>query len=38
MGTATLKNAVDAALGYYIDHHNSFYFIGSQVGPLPMLK
>lgn len=35
MGTATLKDAVDVALGYYIDHPNSFYMLGSQVGPHP---
>jgi len=38
MGTATLKDAVDAALGYYIDHPDSFYFLGSQVGPHPYPK
>ncbi len=35
MGTATLKDAVDVALGYYIEHPNSFYMLGSQVGPHP---
>jgi len=34
-GTATLKDAVDVALGYYIEHPNSFYMLGSQVGPHP---
>jgi len=34
-GTATLKDAVDIALGYYIEHPNSFYMLGSQVGPHP---
>ncbi|NOU16971.1 MAG: tryptophan synthase subunit beta [Bacteroidales bacterium] len=35
MGTATLKDAVDVALGYYIEHPTSFYMLGSQVGPHP---
>lgn len=35
MGTATLKDAVDAALMYYIEHPQSFYLLGSQVGPHP---
>lgn len=35
MGTATLKDAVDAALGYYIEHPASYYLLGSQVGPHP---
>lgn len=34
-GTRTLKDAVDAALGYYIEHPDSFYLLGSQVGPNP---
>ena len=34
-GTATLKDAVDAALGYYIDNPDSYYLLGSQVGPHP---
>jgi len=34
-GTATLKDAVDAALDYYIQHPDSFYLLGSQVGPNP---
>jgi tryptophan synthase beta chain len=34
-GTATLKDAVDVALGYYIEHPDSFYLLGSQVGPHP---
>lgn len=37
-GTATLKDAVDAALEYYIAHPNSFYLLGSQVGPHPYPK
>lgn len=35
LGTATLKDAVDSALGYYIEHPDSFYLLGSQVGPHP---
>jgi tryptophan synthase beta chain len=35
LGTKTLKDAVDAALGYYIEHPDSFYLLGSQVGPHP---
>ena len=35
LGTATLKDAVDAALGYYIENPKSYYMIGSQVGPHP---
>lgn len=38
MGTATLKDAVDSALGYYIEHPDSFYLLGSQVGPHPYPK
>ncbi len=34
-GTATLKDAVDAALGYYIEHPDVFYCLGSAVGPHP---
>ncbi len=34
-GTATLKDAVDAALAYYIDHPDVFYCLGSAVGPHP---
>jgi len=34
-GRGTLKNAVDAALGYYIEHPDVFYLLGSQVGPHP---
>lgn len=34
-GAATLKDAVDVALGYYIEHPKSFYLLGSQVGPHP---
>ena len=34
-GTQTLANAVDAALGYFIEHPESFYCLGSQVGPHP---
>ena len=34
-GNATLKDAVDAALGYYIENPDSFYLLGSAVGPHP---
>ncbi len=34
-GRATLKDAVDAALGYYIENPHVFYLLGSQVGPHP---
>lgn len=35
-GTATLKNAVDAALGYFAEHlADTFYVLGSAVGPYP---
>ena len=34
-GRGTLKDAVDAALGYYIEHPEVFYLLGSQVGPHP---
>lgn len=34
-GRGTLKDAVDAALGYYIQHPDVFYLLGSQVGPHP---
>ncbi len=34
-GTATLKDAVDAALGYYIENPDAFYILGSAVGPHP---
>ncbi len=37
-GTATLRDAVDAALGYYIEHPDAFYLLGSQVGPDPYPK
>jgi len=35
MGTASLKDAVDAALGYYIANPDAFYLLGSAVGPHP---
>ncbi len=35
LGTKTLKDAVDAALGYYVEHPDSYYLLGSQVGPHP---
>lgn len=34
-GKGTLKDAVDAALGYYIKNPESYYLLGSQVGPHP---
>ncbi|HSH51966.1 MAG TPA: tryptophan synthase subunit beta [Bacteroidales bacterium] len=34
-GTGTLKDAVDAALEYYIENPDSFYILGSVVGPHP---
>lgn len=34
-GRGTLKDAVDAALGYYIENPHVFYLLGSQVGPHP---
>ncbi|OFY73784.1 MAG: tryptophan synthase subunit beta [Bacteroidetes bacterium RIFOXYA12_FULL_33_9] len=34
-GTATLRDAVDAALEYYIQNPDVFYLLGSQVGPHP---
>lgn len=37
-GRGTLKDAVDAALGYYIEHPDVFYLLGSQVGPHPYPK
>lgn len=37
-GKGTLKDAVDAALGYYIANPTSFYLLGSQVGPHPYPK
>jgi len=38
LGTQTLKDAVDAALGYYIENPESYYLLGSQVGPHPYPK
>lgn len=35
LGSQTLADAVDAALGYFIDNPESFYCLGSQVGPHP---
>lgn len=37
-GEQTLKDAVDTALGYYIEHPDAFYLLGSQVGPHPYPK
>jgi tryptophan synthase beta chain len=34
-GTATLKDAVDAALEYYVENPDSYYLLGSAVGPHP---
>lgn len=34
-GTSSLKDAVDAALEYYVQHPNAFYLLGSAVGPHP---
>lgn len=34
-GRGTLKDAVDAALKYYIEHPEVYYLLGSQVGPHP---
>lgn len=38
LGSRTLKDAVDAALGYYIENPSSFYLLGSHVGPHPYPK
>ncbi len=35
MGTATLKDAVNAAIEYWVTSPDSFYLLGSQVGPHP---
>ncbi len=34
-GNATLKDAVDMALGYYVENPNVYYLLGSAVGPHP---
>ena len=34
-GQGTLKDAVDYALGYYIEHPDAYYLLGSAVGPHP---
>jgi tryptophan synthase beta chain len=34
-GTGTLKDAVDAALEYYVENPDAFYILGSAVGPHP---
>ena len=34
-GTATLKDAINAALEYYVKHPDAFYLLGSAVGPHP---
>lgn len=36
LGTKTLKDAVDAALDYYVTHPDSYYLLGSQVGIIPI--
>ncbi len=35
VGNSSLKDAVDAAIGYYIEHAEVFYILGSAVGPHP---
>ena len=37
-GTKTLKDAVDTALNYYISNPESYYLLGSHVGPHPYPK
>lgn len=34
-GGATLKDAVDVAFGYWVEHPDSYYLLGSAVGPHP---
>ncbi|MDE5944590.1 MAG: tryptophan synthase subunit beta [Rikenella sp.] len=34
-GGATLKDAVDVALGYWVSHPDAYYLLGSAVGPHP---
>ncbi len=34
-GTGTLKDAVDGALGYYIQNPEAYYLLGSALGPHP---
>ena len=34
-GTATLKDAINVALEYYVAHPDAFYLLGSAVGPHP---
>jgi len=34
-GTATLKDAINVALEYYVEHPDAFYLLGSAVGPHP---
>ncbi len=34
-GTATLKDAINEALEYYVNHPDAFYLLGSAVGPHP---
>ncbi len=35
LGSQTLADAVNAALNYFVEHPDSFYCLGSQVGPHP---
>ncbi len=35
LGSQTLADAVDAALNYFVENPDSFYCLGSQVGPHP---
>lgn len=37
-GEQTLKDAVDTALNYYVSNPNSYYLLGSHVGPHPYPK
>lgn len=37
-GYSGLKDAVDAAIEYYLEHPEAFYVLGSQVGPHPYPK
>src|SRR5690606_15911505 len=38
LGSRTLKDAVDAALMYYVENPTSYYLLGSHVGPHPYPK
>ena len=37
-GEGTLKDAVDIAFKYFLEHNDSYYLIGSAVGPYPYPK